>query len=89
MMTMTRFQYGLTTLTWAEQHFQVAAGIKHYQTSEGIPFRITNFRNGDDLVYFPQTHIYVFFYANSSIPVLCEKGKTFTSHAVTLPYYHK
>ncbi|MEB6335631.1 hypothetical protein [Serratia rhizosphaerae] len=88
MMTVTRFNYGLTTLEWAERHFQVAAGVKRNKTAEGSPFRAISFRNGDDLVYLPEKHLHIFFYANRDKPVVCEDIDTFTTHAIKLPRYH-
>ncbi|QPT15193.1 hypothetical protein I6G37_09710 [Serratia rubidaea] len=88
LMTVTRFNYGLTTLEWAERHFQVAAGVKRNKTAEGSPFRVISFRNGDDLVYFPEKHLHVFFYGGSTNPVVCKDIDTFTTHAIKLPRYH-
>ncbi|CAI1018239.1 hypothetical protein [Serratia liquefaciens] len=88
-MIVTHFKYGLTTLKWAEHHFQVASGFKHNKTSGGSPYRVTSFRNGDDLVYFPQNKTYFFLYADREKPVICEKTKSFTTHAILLPRYHR
>ncbi|MDK1703640.1 hypothetical protein OSR40_007780 [Serratia rubidaea] len=87
MMTVTRFNYGLTTLAWAERHFQVAAGVKRNHTAEGSPFRVISFRNGDDLVYLPEKHLHIFFYADRENPVVCEDIDAFTTHAIKFPRY--
>lgn len=50
--TISRFHYKLSTMKWGD-HFQVASGMKQAQTKSHVPFRITSFQNGDDLVFFP------------------------------------
>lgn len=49
--TISRFHYQLSTMKWGD-HFQVASGMRQAQTKNHIPYRVTSFRNGDDLVFF-------------------------------------
>ncbi|NUU66605.1 hypothetical protein HQN64_10845 [Enterobacteriaceae bacterium BIT-l23] len=82
------FNYGLTTMKWGK-HFQVAAGSKKTHTDSGTPFRITSFRNGDDLVYFPGSDSYLFFYAGGTIPDRCSVLETFSYPVTPLSRYKK
>ena len=47
--TISRFHYQLSTMKWGD-HFQVASGMRQAHTKNNIPYRVTSFRNGDDLV---------------------------------------
>ncbi|VFS66555.1 Uncharacterised protein [Raoultella terrigena] len=66
--TISRFHYKLSTMKWGD-HFQVASGMKQAQTKSHVPFRITSFQNGDDLVFFPDSNEYFFFYSGMATPI--------------------
>ncbi len=48
--TISKFHYKLSTMKWGD-HFRVASGIRQAQTTGNVPFRVTRFQNGDDLVF--------------------------------------
>ncbi len=49
-MTVSRAEYGLTTLMWPPGHFQIAAGQQRTRLEAGDKVAITRFRNGDQLI---------------------------------------
>lgn len=70
-------------------HFQVASGMKQAQTKSHVPFRITSFQNGDDLVFFPDSNEYFFFYSGMATPDRCVVQETYTYPITQLPFYKK
>ncbi|MGQ3663205.1 hypothetical protein [Citrobacter braakii] len=80
-----RFGYGLSTMKW-DDNFIVASGIEKTRTESGIPFRITHFTNGDNLVFFPENQRYFFQYADVDSPDRCQIMKTFSYPVAKLPY---
>ncbi|HAV1831573.1 TPA: hypothetical protein JG914_004408 [Enterobacter hormaechei subsp. steigerwaltii] len=57
-------------------------------TPSGTPFEVTSFENGDDLVYFPRTNQYVFFFKGIHSPDKCRITAQYTL-PVTQLHYHK
>lgn len=49
-MTIDRAEYGISTLMWGGDNFQIAAGQQRTRLSDGQPVSITLFRNGDQLM---------------------------------------
>lgn len=86
--TISRFHYKLSTMKWGD-HFQVASGMKQAQTKSHVPFRITSFQNGDDLVFFPDSNEYFFFYSGMATPDRCVVQETYTYPITQLPFYKK
>lgn len=86
--TISRFHYKLSTMKWGE-HFQVASGMKQAQTKSHVPFRITRFQNGDDLLFFPDSNEYFFFYSGMATPDRCVVQETYTYPITQLPFYKK
>lgn len=84
----SRFDHNLSTMKW-DDHFLVASGIKKTKTKNDVPFRVTTFQNGDDLVFFPEKQAYFFFYSGSSEPDKCEVLSTSTYQITQLPRYEK
>ena len=86
--TISKFHYQLSTMKWGD-HFQVAAGIRQAQTKSNVPFRVTRFQNGDDLVFFPDSQDYYFFYSGMATPDRCIVQETYSYPVVELPRYKK
>lgn len=84
----SRFDYSLSTMKWGN-HFQIASGIKKTKTENNVPFKVTSFRNGDDLVYFPEEEKYFLFYAGNPDPDRCILRSTATYEITQLPRYEK
>lgn len=80
------FKYHLTTMKWGD-HFQIASGIKKNETKGGVAYETISFRNGDDLVYFPQKENYLLFDANKTDPERCQVEQEYTYPVVSLPRY--
>lgn len=86
--TISKFHYKLSTMKWGD-HFQVASGIRQAQTTGNVPFRVTRFQNGDDLVFFPDSEAYYFFYSGMATPDRCIVQETYSYPVVELPRYKK
>ncbi|CCJ73656.1 FIG00553817: hypothetical protein [Cronobacter condimenti 1330] len=79
------FKYRLSTMKW-ENHFQIS-GIEKSKTESGVPYETISFRNGDDLIYFPEKERYVLFDAGKQKPERCQVEGEFTYPVVSLPRY--
>lgn len=86
--TISRFHYQLSTMKWGD-HFQVASGMRQAQTKNHIPYRVTSFRNGDDLVFFPDSQECFFFYSGMATPDRCVVEEHYEYPVTQLPYYKK
>lgn len=86
--TISRFHYQLSTMKWGD-HFQVASGMRQAQTKNHIPYRVTSCRNGDDLVFFPDSQEYFFFYSGMATPDRCVVEEHYEYPVTQLPYYKK
>lgn len=84
----SRFSYSLSTMKWKD-HFIIASGVKKTKTDDNVPFRVTSFQNGDDLVYFPGSNKYFMFYDGSSEPDRCIVQSTSTYEITQLPRYER
>lgn len=82
------FKYQLTTMKWGD-HFQIASGSSRHETASGKPYRVTTFRNGDDLVFFPRKEKYFLFYAGKDTADRCTVEESQTLPVVSLPHYEK
>ncbi|MDY0971065.1 hypothetical protein [Siccibacter turicensis] len=82
------FKYKLTTMKW-DDRFQIASGTNRHQTREGKRYEVTHFRNGDDLVYFPDEARYYLFYAGKDKADNCSVKESWTLPVVNLPRYEK
>ncbi|EQA4280649.1 hypothetical protein ACX2VI_001579 [Cronobacter dublinensis] len=80
------FKYHLSTMKW-KNHFQIASGIEKSKTDNGTPYETISFRNGDDLIYFPENERYVLFDAGKQKPERCQVEGEFTYPVVSLPRY--
>lgn len=80
------FKYHLTTMQWGK-HFQVASGVHKNKTQSGAKYQTFSFRNGDDLVYFPENERYFIIYADQQKPERCRVEESFTYPVVSLPRY--
>ncbi|WP_236127682.1 hypothetical protein [Cedecea colo] len=84
----SRFKHNLSTMQWGD-HFLIASGIKKTATKSNVPFRITSFQNGDDLVFFPDELKYFLFYSGNPVPDRCTVLSTSTYQITQLPRYKK
>lgn len=75
-------------MKWGD-NFEVASGIRKTKTDGDVPFRVTSFRNGDDLVYFPEGEKYFLFYSGDPEPDRCLIQSTQTYEITQLPRYEK
>ncbi|WP_223271390.1 hypothetical protein [Buttiauxella sp. B2] len=82
----SRFGYKLSTMKW-DDNFQVASGLRKNHTPSGVPFEVTSFQNGDDLVYFPRKKQYVFFFRGTHSPDKCRITGLYTLPVTILPYH--
>nr|WP_255709830.1 hypothetical protein [Lelliottia sp. WAP21] len=86
--TISSFKYQLSTMKWGD-HFQIASGVRHAKTQDNIPFLVTRFKNGDNLIEFETSQEYFMVYADSETPDRCYLKETFTYDIIDLPRYHK
>ncbi|MCE0827202.1 MULTISPECIES: hypothetical protein [Buttiauxella] len=84
----SRFSHNLSTMKW-DDHFLVASGVKKTKTRNDVPFRVTSFQNGDDLVFFPEKQQYYLFYSGNPNPDRCTIQSTSTYEITQLPRYEK
>ncbi len=61
--------------------------MRQAQTKNHIPYRVTSFRNGDDLVFFPDSQEYFFFYSGMATPDRCVVEEHYEYPVTQLPYY--
>ena len=54
-----------------------------------MPFRITSFQNGDDLVFFPDSNEYFFFYSGMFFFYVWVFKEIYTYPITQLPFYKK
>lgn len=83
-MTIDRAEYGISTLMWGGDNFQIAAGQQRTRLSDGQPVSITLFRNGDQLMIDQATQNTFFVYAGTSALVPCERTFTRPDPLLTL-----
>ncbi|MCE0846775.1 hypothetical protein LVQ79_14565 [Buttiauxella sp. A2-C1_F] len=84
----SRFSHNLSTMKW-DDHFMVASGIRVTKTKNNVPFRVTSFQNGDDLVFFPEKQQYFLFYSGIPTPDRCTIESTKVYQVTQLPRYEK
>lgn len=85
-MLISFFKYHLTTLQWGK-HFQIASGAHKAHTKSGVPYKTYSFRNGVDVVYFPENERWFIIYAGQKKPERCRVEESFTYPVVSLPRY--
>lgn len=83
-MTIDRAEYGISTLMWGVDNFQIAAGEDRTRLQDGQPVTITLFRNGDQLMVDKATQNTFFVYAGTTELVPCERTYTRPDPLVTL-----
>lgn len=83
-MTIDRAEYGISTLMWGTDNFQIAAGQERTRLSDGQPVWITMFRNGDQLMVDKATQNTFFVYAGTQALVPCERTFTRPDPLLTL-----
>ncbi|CAB0011913.1 unnamed protein product, partial [Nesidiocoris tenuis] len=62
-MTVSRDDYGISTLMWPEHQFEIAAGETFSQLTSGDRVSVTQFRNGDQMMVDDRTEETFFSYA--------------------------
>lgn len=82
--TVSFFDYGLSTMKW-KQKFQVAAGGISSMHIHGKPYNFIGFRNGDDFLFSPERNTYLIFQKGAAHFEACELENRFNYPAVTLP----
>jgi hypothetical protein len=85
-MTVTKAQYGLTTLMWPGDHFQIAAGKQHSETKNGDKVSIVLFRNGDQMVVNQSDENIFFSYDGVNKLVSCTRSSEKDNSAVELQH---
>ncbi len=83
-MTVTEAQYGLTTIMWPGDHFQIAAGNQHSKTGNGDKVSIVLFRNGDQMVVNTSDEDVFFSYVGEQKLVPCSRSSERENSAVEL-----
>lgn len=83
-MTVTRADYGLTTVMWPGDHFQIAAGHQRSRTDNGDRVAITLFRNGDQMIVNKSEEETWFSYNGKHTVVPCSRSSARENSAVTL-----
>lgn len=83
-MTVTKAQYGLTTLKWPGDHFQIAAGNQRSQTDSGVKVSIVLFRNGDQMIVNKTDGKTFFSFNGDNKLVPCSRSSERENNAVTL-----
>ena len=86
-MTVSRAEYGLTTLMWPENHFQIAAGQQRTRLEAGDQVAITRFRNGDQLIVNQRSQATFFVYRDSDKLLPCSRSEKRDVDALTLERY--
>ncbi|WP_294907554.1 hypothetical protein [Tatumella sp. UBA2305] len=88
-MTIDRAEYGISTLMWGDDNFQIAAGQDRMRLQDGQPVSITLFRNGDQLMVDNATGDTFFVYAGTTKLVPCERTDTRPDPLLTLTPWNK
>lgn len=83
-MTVTKAQYGVTTLMWAGDHFQIASGSQRSKTENGDKVSIVLFRNGDQMVVNQSDENIFFSYEGENKLVSCTRSSERDNSAVEL-----
>ncbi|WP_338562986.1 hypothetical protein [Erwinia sp. E_sp_B04_7] len=83
-MTVTKAQYGLTTLMWPGDHFQIAAGHQRSETKNGDKVSIILFRNGDQMVVNKSDEEVFFSYDGEPKLVSCSRSSERVNSTVEL-----
>ena len=86
-MTISRAEYGLTTLMWPQRHFQIAAGQQRTRLQAGDKVAITSFRNGDQLIVNQRSEATFFVYRDSDKLVPCSRSEKRDVEALSLERY--
>ncbi|MDF7650067.1 hypothetical protein [Candidatus Pantoea formicae] len=86
-MTVSRANYGLSTLMWPKRHFQVAAGQQRTSLKSGDKVAITRFRNGDQLIVNKNNDDTFFVYANSNKLLPCARTEKRDAEILSLERY--
>ncbi|ORM69327.1 hypothetical protein HA48_19405 [Pantoea wallisii] len=86
-MTVSRADYGLSTLMWPSRHFQVAAGQQRTRLKEGDKVSITRFRNGDQLIVNKNSGETFFVYAGSDKLMPCSRTEKRDAEIISLERY--
>ena len=83
-MTVTNAQYGLTTILWAGDNFQIASGSQQSHTDSGDKVEIVLFRNGDQMVINRSSNETFFSYNGQKKLVSCSRTSERENSTVTL-----
>jgi hypothetical protein len=86
-MTISRAEYGLATLMWPQNHFQIAAGQQRTRLQAGDKVAITRFRNGDQLIVNQRSEATFFVYRDSDKLVPCSRSEKRDVEALSLERY--
>jgi len=86
-MTVSRAEYGLTTLMWPQGHFQIAAGQQRTRLEAGDKVAITRFRNGDQLIVNQRSQATFFVYRDSDKLLPCSRSEKRDVDALSLERY--
>ncbi|WP_254446324.1 hypothetical protein [Pantoea sp. CCBC3-3-1] len=83
-MTVSNAQYGLTTVMWAGDHFQIASGTQQSKTDNGDKVSIVLFRNGDQMIVNKTDSETFFSYSGEKNLVSCNRTGERENSTVTL-----
>lgn len=83
-MTVANAQYGLTTLMWAGDNFQIASGSQQSRADNGDKVAMVLFRNGDQMVMNKSTDETFFSYNGQNKLVSCSRSRERENSTVTL-----
>jgi len=86
-MTISRADYGLTTLMWPPRHFQIASGQQRTRLDAGDRVAITRFRNGDQLIVNQRSQATFFVYRDSDKLLPCSRSAKRDVDALSLARY--
>jgi hypothetical protein len=86
-MTLSRAEYGLSTLMWPTRHFQIAGGQQRTSLKGGDKVAITRFRNGDQLIVNKNNGETFFVYANSNKLLPCRHSEKRDTEILSLERY--
>lgn len=85
-MTVTNAQFGLTTVMWAGDNFQIAVGSQQSHTSDGVKVAITLFRNGDQMMVNETNRQTWFSWSGGQKLVECSRSGERENSTVTLQH---
>ncbi|MEM6159642.1 hypothetical protein AAH446_03615 [Erwinia sp. P6884] len=83
-MTVTKARYGLTTIKWPGNHFQVASGHKRSHLESGTKVSIVLFRNGDQMIVNKSNDDTYFSFDGVGTLVPCSRSPERENQAVQL-----